>query len=66
MNPEITVPGLTKTYLFIVKIDNSSGTSLPIFFVQIISSAFKLPVLSTIPIIMIAAGTGIALFRGFV
>lgn len=75
-NHSVTIPGITSSYL--QKINhglNSPVTSGPHnaneskgyrIYASIRQSAFKLPMLSSIPLIMIAAGTGIAPFRAFI
>lgn len=73
LNPEITIPGLASTYIsslqLIPKSDSPAQfpphTTMPSLHAQIRQSTFRLPPSSTVPLIMVAAGTGIAPFRGF-
>lgn len=68
--PEQRVPGLCTNYLLARKnsLDEAGpeGRSNPQrFLAHIRKSTFKLPALSSHPIVMVAAGTGIAPFRAF-
>lgn len=69
---DVEIPGLTSSYLslFGEPTDRSlelvrSELTRPSIQGQIRRSNFKLPVLSTVPLIMVAAGTGIAPMRAF-
>ncbi|KAF7554363.1 hypothetical protein G7Z17_g2966 [Cylindrodendrum hubeiense] len=64
-NPDAMIPGLASTYLSTQGPSGNSPTDAPKLYVQIRKSTFKLPVNSTIPLVMVAAGTGIAPFRAF-
>lgn len=59
-NPNTLIAGLASTYLSTRKHAEQHR-----LFVQIQASKFKLPVNVTIPLVMVAAGTGIAPFRAF-
>ncbi|VUC30945.1 unnamed protein product [Clonostachys rosea] len=65
MNPKALICGVTSTYLSTADLsDISIETSL--VRAEIRRSSFKLPVNLSIPVIMVAAGTGIAPFRAFI
>ncbi|KAJ0296856.1 hypothetical protein COL5a_004910 [Colletotrichum fioriniae] len=70
-NQDVTIPGLTSTFLCGIQPKNPSSsekTSMHSCCVhaQIRGSTFKLPFLSSVPLIMVAAGTGVAPFRAFI
>jgi len=60
LNPSVSIPGLTTSYLSGLDID-----ATPTIYSHVRRSAFKMPFLHKTPIVLIAAGTGIAPFRGF-
>ena len=71
-NPDVSIPGLTGCYLtrsvqtqLEQYATSDSALSLQLW-AQIRTSTFKLPVRSQVPLIMVAAGTGIAPFRAFI
>lgn len=68
-NPSMVIPGLASTFLTgpihsPPSEHNPSGAST--IYAQIRQTTFKLPVNASIPIILVAAGSGIAPFRAFI
>lgn len=68
-NPSVTIPGLASTFLtgpdpFAALERNPSGPFT--IYAQIRQTTFKLPVNTATPIILVAAGSGIAPFRAFI
>lgn len=67
---DVAIPGLTSTYLSLLR-DATSVSSPELGLTrlsvqgQIRRSKFKLPILSTVPLVVVAAGTGIAPMRAF-
>ena len=59
-NPAVTIPGLTTSYLSQLDI-----AATPNIYAHVRRSAFKMPFLHKTPVVLVAAGTGIAPFRGF-
>ncbi|KAJ9654565.1 hypothetical protein H2198_006380 [Neophaeococcomyces mojaviensis] len=71
-NPAVSVPGLTTSYLSTLRcgaaVASQAGlddTPTPTVYAHVRRSTFKMPFLHKTPIVLIAAGTGIAPFRGF-
>lgn len=62
--PEEEIRGVTTNHLF--SLLSNDPTSPATVFARVRKSKFKLPLTSSRPIIMIAAGTGIAPFRAFI
>ncbi|POR32109.1 NADPH--cytochrome P450 reductase [Tolypocladium paradoxum] len=60
------IEGLASTYLCRSQVTSLPGHAAPMVHAEIRGSAFKLPVNSSTPLIMVAAGTGIAPFRAFI
>ncbi|KAI5460154.1 hypothetical protein BGZ63DRAFT_415526 [Mariannaea sp. PMI_226] len=61
----ISIPGLCSTHLSVIKASSNINAEQPRIHVQIKPSKFKLPVNISIPLVMVAAGTGIAPFYAF-
>ncbi|KAK7421596.1 NADPH-cytochrome P450 reductase [Neonectria punicea] len=64
-NPDAVIPGLTSTYLSTKEPSREVVTAAPNIYVQVRKSTFKLPVNAATPLVMVAAGTGIAPLRAF-
>lgn len=68
-NPSVTIPGLTSSFLTGPNHPDTlerSLSSAPTMYAQIRQTTFKLPVNPATPIILLAAGSGIAPFRAFI
>ncbi|CAH0054539.1 unnamed protein product [Clonostachys solani] len=64
-NPEALICGVTSTYLSTTDLSTISNEG-SLVRAEIRKSSFKLPINLSIPVIMVAAGTGIAPFRAFI
>lgn len=68
-NPSVTIPGLTSSFLtgpYRSDTLEHNLASAPTIYAQIRQTTFKLPVNPATPMILVAAGSGIAPFRAFI
>ncbi|VUC20275.1 unnamed protein product [Clonostachys rosea] len=64
--PDISIPGITSSFLANTRDSDDTVARRSNLYVQIRESTFKLPATDNTPLVMVAAGTGIAPFRAFI